>query len=284
MSAATLLAYKTFTGAQLGAVAAMRDPTHGVLTSTNTMLARNPDVEWIFTGSMFDDPTVLRYRLLDRNSGLDLQAQGEWRDRGATLNYANGRLFFLEHDQTDPSATVAVQGAFNVMRYEQEILRVFPDQPGSYNNSAVWRCAIGLLDNGLGALLIGKQGIHDFGNTIAQTSFNGARCIRAVYTDGGHSAIMRNRSGSVLWSFPGNNPSIFNWIVLRNGPATPFVFVPGSSAAAGSSNRHRARTPQPQEGIVRASAGPDLKFWGAVAAGAVVVTTGVWYAHKKHYF
>lgn len=213
MSRAVDLAYHVFDGALLGVVATMQTPTRGKLTPTSEVLQRDPSIDWIFTGPIFDDGARLRYRMFDRAAGIDLQPQGIYRDKGATLNYARGELFFLENSEKDPQATVAIQGGFSIVINGAV---AYPDKPGHYDNAAVWRCGLGLLSDGRGVFTIGKQGIRSFAQTIVNTSFDGASAVRVVYTDGGHSAILRNRDGSFLYGFTGNDPRIFNWCVLRN--------------------------------------------------------------------
>lgn len=257
---------------QFGCAASMDANGRGVLTRTSEILREHPEIELIFTGPIFRDPTIPVSRLLDVAARVDIASARP--NHSATISVVQGRAVVHDGAYVPEGASVAVQGHFVV--YRRSPLSIYPEKPREHADSAaVWRCAVSLLSNGKILFSIGKTSIHAFALAHQRYNKDGAFVVIALYTDGGHSAILRTRDRSILWGFVGDDPEIFNWLVSRVGAATPMRVY-----------ERRTRTRNIQSAVDRSIEQPqsNTSNVGAKALagiGVLTVTVGAYWLWKN---
>jgi hypothetical protein len=189
-----LRAYAAFTSAGTGGEQPLT-----VGEARDRLRAGAPAPYGMLNGSMFgvcapgDYATTtcehLGYRLLDRNTGIDIPASATNVGRGSTIAVVNGRLVGVVGGREPALATVAIQGYPTVIQATRNVITDPP--PVLEWRETTWRAGLAILDQEWCAFVVGRMSMLDFGVRLERI---GAKW--ALYGDGGGSARLLNRSGA----------------------------------------------------------------------------------------
>lgn len=263
-----------FPASEFGLVLHQHSPGHAAFLRGSEVFAQHPEVATVLDGPMFGDPDIVRYLYFDAAAGIDVQGQPAYAGRGATLSVVNGVASYARGRTVAPGASVAIQGPFTMVENGRN---VWPD---GHETNSVWRAGVGLLSDGHVLFAIGHGGLPQFTRDALADDYGGATLRFLMYTDGGHSALLRRRDRPGV-GYPGEDPRIFGWLVQRLGPASrmpPIGAVgPSGPSAPGPSSpgspRPSAPTPAYQAGAFQLR--PAMRRGNAAALAGVGVLLGL---------